>query len=81
MGGFGSGRSGGGPTVDDCLTLDLSELFRDGVLEAGRFRTGTCCWKAGFPSQVIFSLDYRASLEAESGSVFIEHGDRKYWSS
>ena len=29
MGGLGSGRSGGGPTVDDCLTLDLSKLFRN----------------------------------------------------
>jgi hypothetical protein len=35
MGGLGSGRSSGGPTVDDCLTLDLSKLFRNGAFEAG----------------------------------------------
>ena len=65
--------------MDDCLTLDLSKLFRNGAFEAGRFRTGTLCWQGGFPRGVIFSLDYRASLEAESGRIFIEHGDRKYW--
>ena len=79
MGGLGSGRSGGGATVDDCLRLDLSKLFRNGAFEAGRFRTGTLCWQGGFPRGVIFSLDYRASLESESGSIFIEHGNRKYW--
>ena len=35
MGGLGSGRSGGGPTVDDCLTLDLSKLFRNRCARSG----------------------------------------------
>ena len=69
MGGLGGGRSGGGPTVDDCLTLDLSKLFRNGALEAGRFRTGTLCWQDGFPRQVIFSLEF----SSESGSRVWKH--------
>ena len=35
MGGYGSGRTGGRPTTDNGLTLDLSKLRRDGLFRPG----------------------------------------------
>jgi hypothetical protein len=35
MGGFGSGRSEGRPTVEDSLTHDLRRLFKTGWLKGG----------------------------------------------
>jgi hypothetical protein len=35
MGGYGSGRSGGRPTVESALRLDIDTLMRRGVIEQG----------------------------------------------
>src|SRR5262249_19888752 len=48
MGGFGSGRWGWHPkadTVEDCRTLDLSMLARDGAFPP--WHTGTVRWRRG----------------------------------
>lgn len=36
VGGFGSGRQGGRLVVEDCLTLDINKLVRDGMIVPGR---------------------------------------------
>ena len=35
MGGYGSGRQGGRLVVEDCLSLDINKLLRDGLLVPG----------------------------------------------
>jgi hypothetical protein len=35
MGGFGSGRSGGRPTVESALRLDIDHMIRLGLARAG----------------------------------------------
>src|SRR4051812_31688737 len=44
MGGYNSGRYGGGPTVESGLTLDLYQLIRDGTLRPGQPSGGTLTW-------------------------------------
>jgi len=41
MGGYGSGKSGGRPTVEDGLTLDLRRLFKSGCVRPGSLTFGT----------------------------------------
>ena len=44
MGGYGSGRSGGHPTVESSLTLNLPRLFNTGWLKPGTWTSGTLRW-------------------------------------
>jgi hypothetical protein len=44
MGGDGSGRSEGRPTVADSLSLDLPRLFKTGWLKPGARTPGTLRW-------------------------------------
>ena len=40
MGGFGSGRGGGGPTVESALRLDIDDMMRWGGIRAGSHLAG-----------------------------------------
>ena len=40
MGGFGSGRSGGRPTVESALQLDIDSMIRSGAIQPGCHVTG-----------------------------------------
>jgi hypothetical protein len=44
MGGYGSGRHGGKPTVEDGLTVDLGLMLRRGWARAGASGAGTLSW-------------------------------------
>src|SRR5215467_885369 len=44
MGGYGSRRSGGRPTVEDSLTLNLLRLFKTEWLKLGAWTSGTLLW-------------------------------------
>jgi hypothetical protein len=44
MGGYGSGRSGGGPTTDSGLTLTLSKLLRDKLFQPGSVCCSSLIW-------------------------------------
>ena len=46
MGGFGSGRMGGNPTVEDGLTIDLGLMLRHGWAKAGAAGAGTLRWSS-----------------------------------
>ncbi len=48
MGGYGSGRWGGRPTVENSLTLNLSRLFKSGWLKARASTRGTLRWPAAW---------------------------------
>ena len=62
MGGFGSGRQGGRPTVEDCLTLDINKLLRDRCLVPGRWMGGVLRWTVVGTGRELASVGYSADL-------------------
>ena len=57
MGGFGSGRHGGRPTVENGLTLDINRLIRQQCIVPGNHLAGTLTW-----GNNVASIGYEASL-------------------
>lgn len=69
MGGWNSGRSGGGPTADASLKLDLAWMFRSGFARDGENRSGTINWtRNGKPSG---SIGFSAMM-AQPGAERLE---------
>jgi len=88
MGGYRSGRSGGRPTVEDGLTLDLAKLRRDGAFGPGYGWGGTLRWTDGYSGRHIGSVGYEGFLNQEYGRVRLtytstlwdgEKHDSDYW--
>src|SRR4051794_8660732 len=73
MGGFGSGRYGGRPTVEDGLTLNLSKLFRDGLLRPGQSSHGTLTWTTVGTGKRVASIGYLAILDDERGRMRLQY--------
>lgn len=67
MGGVNSGRRNGKPLVEDCLTLDLAWLIRQGAIREGQVSSGKVDWSAhGAPlSAIRFRLDLREEATAQ----------------
>jgi hypothetical protein len=64
MGGFGSGRYGGRPTIESGLTLDINRLLRKGDMVPGKHVSGALIWsnvRTGEQEQIA-SIGYEASL-------------------
>jgi hypothetical protein len=70
MGGNGSGRWGGGPTVESSLTLVLSRLFKTGWLKAGASTKGTLRWSAIGIGEIV-SVDFESCLGEQSGYIHL----------
>ena len=79
MGGSSSGRWGGRPTVERCLTLDLPDLFREGRWKPNAHKGGALILRDGYTEDVVGSLTFQANLGDESGRVHIAHGNSSYW--
>lgn len=47
MGGYGSGRSGGGPIADECHRVELGRMLRIGQAKDGAYISGTLSWTVG----------------------------------
>lgn len=62
MGGIGSGRQGGRPTVDEGLPLDINRLLRDGQILPGRWVQGALRWTVVGTDREVASLGYEADL-------------------
>jgi hypothetical protein len=73
MGGFGSGRGGGRPTTDSCLTLDLSQLRRDGLFRLGFAGAGSLIWTNTKTGERTGSIGYEAHLGEENGRVRLHY--------
>jgi hypothetical protein len=69
MGGYGSGRWGGRPTVESSITLDLSRLFKTGWLKIRATTMGTLRWLAASTGDEIASVDFESRLGEEAGYV------------
>jgi hypothetical protein len=74
MGSYGSGRSGGRPTVQGSLTLDLRRLFKMGLLMTSARTFGELRWTWG-GGRKIASMWCQSDLGKDSGYV------RLYWNS
>jgi hypothetical protein len=75
MGGYGSGKSGGRPTVESGLMLDVSRLFKDGFLKPGASTFGTLRWTVVSTGEETASMGFQSELSEDSGYV------RLYWAS
>lgn len=74
MGGYGSGRHGGGPVVEDGLTLDLDRLRRDGIIPLVQgWRRGSLVWTESCSGRQIASIGYEIDLGAEEGSMRLRY--------
>jgi len=69
MGGYGSGRSGGWPTVEDSLSLNLPRLFKTGWLKQGAWVSGTLRWSIAGTGEESASMGFEARLSEEEGDV------------
>jgi len=65
MGGYGSGRSGGRPTVEGSLTLDLPRLFKDGCLKVGSWTSGTLRWTVVSTGEETAAIGFQSHLLGE----------------
>src|SRR4051794_38683985 len=73
VGGFGSGRRGGRPTVGSGLSLDLNKLVRNGTLKPNATTTGAISWSYTHSGEHVASMGYKATLGTERGHI------RLYW--
>jgi len=62
MGGYGSGRSGAPPTVEDSFTLDLRRLFKAGWLKPGQRTSGTVRWTKVNTDRAIACIHFKSNL-------------------
>ena len=67
MGGYGSGRSGGRPTVERGLTLNLYRLLRLKAIVPGESLSGSIIWTYTSTGERVASVGYEAWLTADSG--------------
>ena len=69
MGGYGSGRSGGRPTIQGSLTLDLRRLFKMGLLTPRARIFGELQWFWMRTGREIASMGCQSDLGKDSGYV------------
>lgn len=60
MGGFGSGRDGGRPTVDSSFRIDLTWMLRTGRAREGSWLSGSLSWSRG--GEEVGSIGYQAIM-------------------
>jgi hypothetical protein len=80
MGGFGSGRSGGRPTVESALTLDINQLLRSGLIEPMTSRwNATLIWRTVATGEETSRIGYAAHLEEQSGHMRLNYIVTRGW--
>jgi hypothetical protein len=62
MGGYGSGRTGGGPLTQDCLRLDVAQLMRQHFIAPGQHTTGTLTWACTTSGSISARIGFEADL-------------------
>jgi hypothetical protein len=80
MGGYGSGRSGGRPTVESSLTLNLARLFDTGWLKPGIWTSGTLRWSIIGTGEETASMSFEARLGKEEGDIRLRWISTNPWS-
>ena len=72
MGGFGSGRYGGGPLVEDGLTINLDKLRRDQLLVPGMYRRFDLSWSWVHSGETFATISATANAADERGWIKLE---------
>jgi hypothetical protein len=78
MGGYGSGRSGGAPLIEDGLILDINKLRRDGLLGPGIQRRGSLEWTETSTGRSVGSVEYEARIGDEEGTLRLIYATTRY---
>jgi hypothetical protein len=73
MGGIGSGRYGGRPTVESGLTLDLYRLIRQKVFLPGGYCSGSIVWTWVSTGEQIATVGYEAFMHGDAGHVRLRY--------
>ena len=76
MGGFGSGRHGGGPTVESSLTLDIDKLRRDALIVPGIYRRVSLTWSWTGTGERIADIVAVVDTHEEGGSLRLQFRSR-----
>jgi hypothetical protein len=79
VGGYGSGRSGGRPTVESGLTLDLRRLFKTGWLRPGARTSGLLSWTTVNTGRETASVGFQSDLGEEGGYVQLHWTSTNRW--
>ncbi len=79
MGGTGSGRYGGRPTVEAALKLDLHHLIRNGSFRQGATVTGSLAWTNTDNGEQRASIGYKAHIGEERGWVRLTYTTTNGW--
>ena len=79
MGGYGSGRSGGRPTVESGLTLDLRRLFKMGWLKPGAPAYGVLRWTTVNTGEETASMGFQSHLGEDNGYVQLHWTSTNRW--
>jgi hypothetical protein len=73
MGGFGSGRYGGMPVIEDGLQMDINKLRRDRLIGPGIYRSGSLEWSETSTGRKVSSIRYEARINEEEGSLRLHY--------
>lgn len=76
MGGLGSGRHGGGPTVESSLTLDIDKLRRDDLIAPGLYRRLTLTWSWSGSGERIADIVAVVDTHETGGSLRLQFVSR-----
>lgn len=76
MGGFGSGRHGGGPTVESSLTLDIDKLRRDNLIAPGLYRRVSLTWSWTGTGERIADINMVVDTSDEGGMIHLQFVSR-----
>lgn len=72
MGGFGSGRHGGGPTVNG-LVLDADRLHHRGMFGLRGRSTGTVTWTNSETGELLKTIHYDANMGEAEGTLWVTY--------
>ena len=80
MGGIGSGRSGGRPTIEDSLTLNLNKLVRERTVCPNQNRRGSLVWTNADTGERTASIGYHADIGEQHGRMRLTYTSTHPWS-
>jgi hypothetical protein len=78
MGGFGSGRSGGGPTVESALRLDIDSMMRRGAIQPDCHVTGEMHFNF-YDDQIDVTFESRTGSDGDNW-LRLRYEMTDYWS-
>ena len=72
MGGFGSGRSGGGPVIEDGLTISIDKLRADQMIMPNMFRCASLAWSWTHTGERIADIGMVIDTQEDGGEMRLQ---------